>query len=116
MGTIGGIGATGTAAGAAGGAAASGACSGTGAAGAEGATGGWAATASEPLIPRPAAYPTITTTAPAKAAATAASRRSTVPEKPTAASLSRCWLMHGIAPLRPKSGVFWFRAPVDGCL
>lgn len=47
---------------------------------------------------------------------TAASRRSTVPEKPTAASLSRCWLMHGIAPLRPKSGVFWLRAPVDGCL
>lgn len=78
--------ATGTGAWAAGGATASVAWSGAGAAGAEG------------------------------AAATAASRRSTVPEKPTVASLSRCWLMRGIAPLRPKSGVFWFRVPESPAL
>lgn len=65
--------ATGTGAWAAGGATASVAWSGAGAAGAEGAT------------------------------ATAASRRSTVPEKPTLTSLSWCWLMRGIAPLRPRA-------------
>lgn len=78
--------ATGTGAWAAGGATTSVAWSGSGAAGAEGAT------------------------------ATAASRRSTVPEKPTVASLSWCWLMRGIAPLRPKGGVFWFRAPESPAL
>jgi len=54
-------------------------------------TGGPAAMAPDGTMPSPAAYPRITTTAPASAPATAASRRSTVPgpEKPTLSSLRR---------------------------